>query len=188
MFAECNDIDTAATHLDKLNDTAAEKHHRVVQHLFEKFGTHLRQIANGDLSCLGDRAFSQEMDVWKDMPWVSDVADGYHRSTKLTETRAPGALKPFVLARDRLTQNLNELEGLCETYHGVAMFNRAYVNFSSVVRKEPSARCGQRKRKAADVYAEVYRLGRYSRFDWPLLSADGACAAFSMNISVQLSR
>ena len=172
-----------------------KEHHRVVQNL--------QHIAHGDLSCVGDRAFSQELDVWKDMPLVSDVAEGYHRSSKLTETRASGALKPCVLASNLLTQNLNELEGLCETDHGVAMFNRAYVNFSSVVRKEPSARYGQLKRKAVDVYAEVYRLGRKSRFDWSCLSADGALsgsteeglgatqswsAAFSMSILVQLSR
>ena len=48
LFAGCDDIDTASMFMDKLNDTAAEKHHRAAQYLFEKFGTHLRQVANGD--------------------------------------------------------------------------------------------------------------------------------------------
>ncbi len=168
-FSMADDPDSAQMFLDYCALEEPAQHHRVTRYLCDTFGDQLARIANGDVSCI-DNAFRDELAVWWGMPLVSDLAEGYHRGTKLSEVRAAAAQKPFVLATNRIVQNCDELQDHCCTEDGFAEYKRAYINASSVLRRRRSSRYCQIKRNIWSVCSEVYRLGKYSRVDWSFLA------------------
>ena len=105
LFANANNPEVCRKFLQLYSETPRIQHSRVTLYLIDTFGEHMEEIANGNVSVC-NAEYSRELAVWDRMPLTSDPAEGYHRSTKLSKTRAHYSKMPWLISSNSLKQNL----------------------------------------------------------------------------------
>lgn len=139
IFANADDSEVARCYLDKLDGMNLAQQHPVVQFHIEKFGSQLRALAAGDRSTL-DNSFFAERDIFRRMPLTSDPAEGYHRSISCTKAHARAAGSTFLLASNRLEQNLRNARQWCQSDDGLEQFRYNFKCFSRILQTRKKTR------------------------------------------------
>ena len=73
-----------------------------------------------------------ERDIFRRMCIVSDKAEGYHRSIAVSKQHARSSAMPYLLATNRLDQNLRNADQWIATEEGAAHFR---YNFTFLTRE-----------------------------------------------------
>ena len=165
LFAHADEPAVAQAYLTALEDLVLEEQHPVVVYHMHTFGEKLRAIAGGDRSA-ADVAFMAERDIWRRMAITSDPAEGYHRSVMVTHKHAPAAKLPFLLASNRLAQNLINAKQWCKHDDMLAQFSFNFKKLPRVLQTSRRARLRPVRQLMKHTFATAYRLSEYAREDW----------------------
>ena len=171
LFANANNPEVCRKFLQLYSETPRIQHSRVTLYLIDTFGEHMEEIANGNVSVC-NAEYSRELAVWDRMPLTSDPAEGYHRSTKLSKTRAHYSKMPWLISSNSLKQNLEfAYEEINSGDGGERFFEYAWRTWSSVLQTRPGRQHRPKRQPVEKSLFEFYRVGDFSRTDWSCLGS-----------------
>lgn len=167
LLARADEPAIAKACLDQYDSAEPSAHHRASVCFMSKHRRDLERVAAG-----GDPsdALKVELDMLRKVPLSEARAEGWHRSIKLTLTRAPAAKVPYLLASNRLSQNLRLCNRFIESAEGEQRFRTEWLRYKRVLQvAPPGSRASWRpvKLKMKKFKDKAYRLKEYARMDWP---------------------
>ena len=160
-YANCCDPDTAKLIIHECKGRSWD---RVSDWLYARFKDKLEIVSTGGPLPSSDALFKEQA-VWRNMLMSSQLAEGYHRSTRLNKIRASSSRMPWTLSTQRLLEDLALLQEY-STGDMRKVFEYDYENYSRILQPNPRLSLRPVRKKPLRVFSEVYRLGDFARTPW----------------------
>ena len=151
-------------------------HHSMTVLLMDEFEVDVRRIADGCNDNVSQRLDAQ-VEAFRRIPLTSQVAEGYHRSTKLSKTRGGSSRLPWLLSTNRIWQNLDIVEMLEDSPEGLACLECEFRHATRVLQTKNALLLNRVKAPLSQCLKRTYRLGEFNHFNWQELAAETGAAA-----------
>ncbi|CAK0900189.1 unnamed protein product [Prorocentrum cordatum] len=171
-FASATDQAVARSIIQQWEVSPRRDHHSMTLLLMDEFEVDVRRIADGCINDAPQRFFLAQVEAFRRIPLTSQVAEGYHRSTKLSKTRGGSSRLPWLLSSNRIWQNLNIVAALEDSPEGRACLECEFRRATRALQTKNALLLKRVKAPISKCVKRTYRLGEFNYFDWEELAAD----------------
>ncbi|CAK0819359.1 unnamed protein product [Prorocentrum cordatum] len=180
-FANATDQAVAQSMIQQWEVIPRRDHHRMTVLLMDEFEQDIRRIADEGSGGDVPSRLEEQVEAFRRIPLSSQVAEGYHRSTKLGKTRGGVSRLPWLLSSNRIWQNLDVVAMLEDCPEGEACLDCEFRHATRVLQTKSKLFLKRVKQPLRQCIQRVYRLGEFNHFDWAeIMTGDAAAAAIAI--------